>query len=406
MAKKKVVLAYSGGLDTSAVIPWLRENLDCEVVAFVGDVGQGEEELSGIEKKALDSGASTCRVVDLRREFVRDFVFPCLQTGIVYEGCYLLGTSIARPLLAKAQVQVAREVGADALSHGCTGKGNDQVRFESTFAALAPDLEVIAPWRHWNLRSREDLLNYLAQRKIPTTASAKKIYSRDRNLWHISHEGGTLENPASTPPDDVWMLTTDPRRAPDAAQDVAVDFERGAPVAVDGERLAPEQIVAHLNKVAGAHGVGRADILENRLVGMKSRGVYETPGGTVLVAALQGIEQCVLDRETTHWKQEMAIRFAELVYNGRWFTPLREALSACAAKIGERLTGRAVVRLYKGSACLVARSSPFSLYEESYATFSADEVYNQRHAEGFIRLLSLPERIAALKFGPNGGRAY
>jgi argininosuccinate synthase len=404
MAKKKVVLAYSGGLDTSAVIPWLRENMDCEVIAYAGDVGQGEEELAGIEKKALDSGASACKVVDLKREFVEDYVFPTMLGGIHYEHDYLLGTSIARPLLAKAQVDVAREFGADAVSHGCTGKGNDQVRFESTFAALAPDLEVIAPWRHWNLRSREDLLGYLAQRNIPTTASAKKIYSRDRNLWHISHEGGSLEDPACPPPDDVWMLTVNPADAPNKPQDVAIDFEAGRPVAVDGERLAPEQLVAHLNKVAGAHGVGRVDILENRLVGMKSRGVYETPGGAVLIQALKGIEQCVLDRETTHWKQQMAITFAELVYNGRWFTPLREALSACADKIAQRVTGRATVRLFKGSASLVGRASPFSLYEESYATFSADEVYNQKHAEGFIRLLSLPERIAALKFGPNGGR--
>ncbi len=404
MAKKKVVLAYSGGLDTSAVIPWLRENMDCEVIAYAGDVGQGEEELAGIEKKALASGASACKVVDLKREFVDDYVFPTMLAGIHYEHDYLLGTSIARPLLAKAQVDVAREFGADAVSHGCTGKGNDQVRFESTFAALAPDLEVIAPWRHWNLRSREDLLAYLAKRNIPTTATAKKLYSRDRNLWHISHEGGSLEDPACTPPDDVWMLTVNPADAPNKPQDVSIDFEAGRPVAVDGERLAPEQLVAHLNKVAGAHGVGRVDILENRLVGMKSRGVYETPGGTVLVQALKGIEQCVLDRETTHWKQQMAITFAELVYNGRWFTPLREALSACADKIAERLTGRATVRLYKGAAMLVGRSSPNSLYEESYATFSADEVYNQKHAEGFIRLLSLPERIAALKFGPNGGR--
>jgi len=402
---RKVVLAYSGGLDTSAVIPWLRENMDCEVIAFVGDVGQGEEELAGVETKALKSGASSCKVVDLRREFIHDYVFTTLIAGIVYEGRYLLGTSIARPLLAKAQVDVAREYKADALAHGCTGKGNDQVRFESTFAALAPDLEVIAPWRHWNLRSREDLLNYLAERNIPTTATAKKLYSRDRNLWHISHEGGPLEDPACPPPDDVWMLTRNPKDAPDEPRDIAIDYERGRPVAVDGERLAPESLVAHLNAVAGEHGVGRVDILENRLVGMKSRGLYETPGGTVIVEGLRGIEQCVLDRETSHWKDEMAVRFAELVYNGRWFTPLREALSTCAEKIAERLTGRAVVRLYKGSATLVARSSPNSLYEESYATFAADEVYNQKHAEGFIRLLSLPERIAALKFGPGGGRS-
>jgi argininosuccinate synthase len=399
MAKKKVVLAYSGGLDTSAVIPWLRENLDCEVIAFVGDVGQGEEELAGIEQKAADSGAAACRVVDLQREFVSEYVFPTLLAGIHYESDYLLGTSMARPILAKAQVAVAREFGADALAHGCTGKGNDQVRFESTFAALAPDLEVIAPWRSWSLRSREDLLAYLAERNIPTTSSAKKIYSRDRNLWHISHEGGALEDPAAPPPDDVWMLTADPADAPDTPRDVVVAFEGGVPVAVDGERLAPERIVTHLNELAGAHGVGRVDILENRLVGMKSRGLYETPGGTVLAEAIKGVEQCVLDRETLHWKQQMAVTFAELVYNGRWFTPLREALSVCATKIGERLTGEATVRLYKGRAWLVGRASPYSLYEESYATFSADEVYNQQHAEGFIRLLSLPERISALKFG-------
>ena len=399
MAKKKVVLAYSGGLDTSAVIPWLKENMDCEVIAYVGDVGQGAEELEGVEEKAIKSGASACRVVDLTREFVSDYVFPTLLAGIQYEHDYLLGTSIARPLIAKAQVEVAREFGADAVAHGCTGKGNDQVRFESTFSALAPDLEIIAPWRTWNLRSREDLLAFLQERNIPTTSSAKKIYSRDRNLWHISHEGGALEDPAAPPPDDVWMMTADPSQAPDAAQDVTVEFEAGVPVGVNGERLAPEEIVSRLNTIAGEHGVGRVDILENRLVGMKSRGLYETPGGTVLVEAIKGIEQCVLDRETLHWKQQMSVTFAELVYNGRWFTPLREALSTCAAKIGERLTGSSTVRLYKGRAWLVGRSSPFSLYEESYATFSADEVYNQKHAEGFIRLLSLPERIAALKFG-------
>lgn len=399
MAKKKVVLAYSGGLDTSAVIPWLKENMDCEVIAYVGDVGQGAEELEGVEEKAIKSGASACRVVDLTREFVADYVFPTLLAGIQYEHDYLLGTSIARPLIAKAQVEVAREFGADAVAHGCTGKGNDQVRFESTFSALAPDLEIIAPWRTWDLRSREDLLAYLQERNIPTTSSAKKIYSRDRNLWHISHEGGVLEDPAAPPPDDVWMMTADPSQAPDTAQDVTVEFEVGVPVGVNGERLAPEDIVSRLNTIAGEHGVGRVDILENRLVGMKSRGLYETPGGTVLVEAIKGIEQCVLDRETLHWKQQMSVTYAELVYNGRWFTPLREALSTCAAKIGERLTGSSTVRLYKGRAWLVGRSSPFSLYEESYATFSADEVYNQKHAEGFIRLLSLPERIAALKFG-------
>lgn len=401
---KKVVLAYSGGLDTSAIIPWLKENMDCEIIAYAGDVGQGEEELAGLEAKALKSGAVACKVVDLKREFIEHYVWPTLLAGIHYERDYLLGTSIARPLLAKAQVDVAREFGADAVAHGCTGKGNDQVRFEATFAALAPDLEIIAPWRMWKLKSREDLLRYLAERNIPTTATAKKIYSRDRNLWHISHEGGPLEDPAKAPPDDVWMLTRDAADAPDTARDVVVEFEAGRPVAVDGEKLAPERLVAHLNKIAGEHGVGRVDILENRCVGMKSRGLYETPGGTVLVEALKGIEQCVLDRETAQWKQQLALHFAKLVYDGRWFTPLREALSAAAAKIGERLTGKATVRLYKGSAILVGRESPWSLYEENYATFGEEVVYDQKHAEGFIRLMTLPERIAAVKFGPNGGR--
>ncbi|MCC7388762.1 MAG: argininosuccinate synthase [Phycisphaerales bacterium] len=402
---KKVVLAYSGGLDTSAIIPWLKENMDCEIIAYAGDVGQGEEELAGLEAKAIKSGAVACKVVDLKREFVEHYVWPTLLAGIHYERDYLLGTSIARPLLAKAQVAVAREFGAEAVAHGCTGKGNDQVRFEATFAALAPDLEVIAPWRMWKLKSREDLLGYLAERNIPTTATAKKIYSRDRNLWHISHEGGPLENPAQAPPDDVWMMTRDAAAAPDTPRDVVIEFQAGRPVAVDGERLAPEAIVARLNTLGGEHGVGRVDILENRCVGMKSRGLYETPGGTILVEAIKGIEQCVLDRETSQWKQQMALQFAKLVYDGRWFTPLREALSAAAAKIGERLTGKATVRLYKGSARLVGRESPWSLYEENYATFGEEAVYDQKHAEGFIRLMTLPERIAAVKFGPNGGRA-
>ena len=403
---KRVVLAYSGGLDTSAIIPWLKENMDCEIIAYAGDVGQGEEELAGLEAKAIKSGAIACKVVDLKREFIESYVWPTLLAGIHYERDYLLGTSIARPLLAKVQVDVAREFGADAVAHGCTGKGNDQVRFEATFAALAPDLEVIAPWRMWNLRSREDLLAYLAKRDIPTTSTAKKIYSRDRNLWHISHEGGALENPAQSPPDDVWMLTRDAADAPDEARDVVIEFKAGRPIAVDGEKLAPEILVAHLNRIAGEHGVGRVDILENRCVGMKSRGLYETPGGTVLVQALKGIEQCMLDRETMQWKQQMSLVFAKLVYDGRWFTPLREALSAAADKIGERLTGKATVRLFKGSAMLVGRESPWSLYEENYATFGEEVVYDQKHAEGFIRLMTLPERIAAVKFGPNGGRAF
>lgn len=394
---KKVVLAYSGGLDTSAIIPWLVENVGCEVVACVADVGQGDAELEGVEEKALKSGASECHVVDLRREFIEDYVFPTIITGGVYEGSYLLGTAIARPVIAKAQVRIAREVGADGLAHGCTGKGNDQVRFESTFAALAPDLEVIAPWRHWKLRSREDLIDYIESRGVPCSASRTKIYSRDRNLWHISHEGGAIEDTWNAPPDDVWVMTQDPAKAPDVPGEVEIGFESGRPVSLDGEPMNPEDLVGSLNALGGRHGVGRVDIVENRLVGMKSRGLYETPGGTIILAALRGLEQLVLDRETLHYREHLGLTFAELVYNGRWFTPLRRALSACAENMMEKVTGRVVVRVYKGTATTIRRESPNSLYSEDFATFGADDVYDHKHSEGFIRLLSLPERIAALK---------
>ena len=393
---KKVVLAYSGGLDTSAIVPWLVENKGCEVIAFVADVGQGADELAGVEKKAKASGASACYVADLRREFIEDYVFPTIISGAVYEGRYLLGTSMARPVIAKAQVELAREVGADAVAHGCTGKGNDQVRFEATFAALAPDLAVIAPWREWDLRSREDLLAYLDERKIPCSSSLTKIYSRDRNLWHISHEGGAIENPWHEPPEDAWMLTTSPMEAPDTPVDVMIGFEQGVPVSVDGVKMPGHELVAKLNSIAGPHGVGRVDLVENRCVGMKSRGLYETPGGTVIVEALRGLEEMVLDRETLHFRQELALRFARLVYDGRWFTTQRDAIAVCCARIAERTTGDVVVRLYKGTATTIKRRSPMSLYSEDFATFGADEVYNQKHAEGFIRLLTLPERIAAL----------
>ncbi|MBL0927929.1 MAG: argininosuccinate synthase [Phycisphaerales bacterium] len=395
---RKIVLAYSGGLDTSVVMPWLKETYPgCEIVAFVGDVGQGDEELDGIEKKAKRTGASSCHVVDLRREFVEEYVFPTLIAGSVYEGRYLLGTSMARPVLAKAQVAVARKVGADAVAHGCTGKGNDQVRFESTFAALAPDLQVIAPWRTWNLRSREQLLAYLAERNIPCSASATKIYSRDRNLWHISHEGGALENPWNPPPDDIWTMTADPRHAPDKPRDVTIAFEKGRPLSIDGKKYAPEQIISVLNDLASPHGVGRVDLIENRLVGMKSRGCYETPGGTVLMEALRALEELVLDRDTRQHREELSITWGKMVYDGRWFTPLREALWAALSKIAEPLTGEVVVRLFKGGATAIRRRSPSSLYNEQFATFGADEVYNQAHAEGFIRLYSLPSRIRAMK---------
>lgn len=393
---KKVVLAYSGGLDTSAIVPWLKENYGCEVICFVADVGQGEAELEGVEAKAIASGASECHIVDLKDEFVADYIYPTLKTGCIYEGTYLLGTSMARPIIAKAQVEIARKVGADALAHGCTGKGNDQVRFESCFAALAPELKVIAPWREWDLTSRESLLDYLAERNIPCSASLTKIYSRDANAWHISTEGGELENPWNEPSDQVWTITASPEQAPDKAEYVSVLVEKGAIVGVNGERYSPYECLMQLNAIAAPHGVGRIDIVENRLVGMKSRGCYETPGGTVMVAALQAIDELVLDKTSRKWKELLGNEFAHLVYDGRWFTPLKASVLAGAEALSEYATGEVVLKLYKGQVTPVQKRSPNSLYSESFATFGADEVYNQAHAEGFIRLYSLSSRIAAL----------
>lgn len=394
---KKVVLAYSGGLDTSAIVPWLKENYGCEVVAFVADVGQGAEELEGVEEKAKASGASECHVVDLKDEFVKSYVYPTLKTGAIYEGTYLLGTAMARPIIAKAQVEVARKVGADALAHGCTGKGNDQVRFESCYAALAPDLQVIAPWREWELSSRESLLDYLAERNIPCSASATKIYSRDANAWHISHEGGELEDPWCEPTDKVWTMTTSPEQAPDKPEYVSVTVENGAITAVNDKELSPFECLNVLNDIAAKHGVGRVDIVENRLVGMKSRGCYETPGGTVMMAALQAIDELVLDKTSRSWKAQLSEQFAQLLYDGRWFTPLQQSVMAAAESLCSTASGEVVLKLYKGSVTAVQKRSPNSLYSEDFATFGADEVYNQAHAEGFIRLFSLPSRIAALQ---------
>ncbi|MBT1449829.1 argininosuccinate synthase [Glaciecola sp. XM2] len=394
---KKVVLAYSGGLDTSAIMPWLKENYDCEVVAFAADVGQGDEELEGLEAKALASGASECHIVDLKEEFVRDFIYPTVKTGAVYEGEYLLGTSMARPVIAKAQVEVARKVGADALSHGCTGKGNDQVRFEGAFAALAPDLKVIAPWREWDMVSREDLLDYLASRNIKSSASATKIYSRDANAWHISHEGGELEDPWCEPSKQVWTMTVDPQDAPNTPETVSLSFEKGELVKVNGTSLSPYNALMTLNTIAAAHGVGRIDIVENRLVGMKSRGCYETPGGTVLVKAYKALECLVLDKSALKYREQIGLEFAHVMYDGRWFTALNDALLAGAQSFAELVTGDIVVKLYKGTATVVQRRSPNSLYSEDFATFGADDVYDQSHAEGFIRLFSLSSRIKALK---------
>lgn len=393
---KKVVLAYSGGLDTSAIIPWLKENYDCEVVAFVADVGQGEEELVGIEEKAIASGASACYIADLKEEMVADYIYPSLKTGAVYEGKYLLGTSMARPIIAKAQVECALEVGADALCHGCTGKGNDQVRFESAFAALAPQLKVIAPWREWNLRSREALLDYLAERNIPCTASLEKIYSRDANAWHISTEGGVLEDTWHAPNDLCWVWTVDPEQAPDQPETVSLLVEKGEVVAVDGERMSPYQVLTTLNEKGARHGVGRIDIVENRLVGMKSRGCYETPGGTIMMEALRGVEQLVLDKDCFEYREEIGLKASHLIYDGRWFTPLCKALLAAAESLAEPVSGEVVVKLYKGQATVVQKRSLNSLYSEEFATFGEDDVYDHSHAGGFIRLYSLSSRIRAL----------
>ena len=393
----KVVLAYSGGLDTSAIIPWLKENYDCEVVAFAADVGQGDEELEGLKEKAIATGASECYIVDLKEEFVKEYIFPTITTGAVYEGEYLLGTSMARPVIAKAQVEIARKVGADALCHGCTGKGNDQVRFEGAFNALAPDLAVIAPWREWDMVSREDLLAYLAERNIKTTASATKIYSRDANAWHISHEGGELEDPWCEPSKQVWTMTVDPEEAPDQAERVNLKFFEGALTHVNGKEVSPYEGLVELNKLAAAHGVGRIDIVENRLVGMKSRGCYETPGGTVLLKAYKALETMVLDKASLKHREQLALEFSHVMYDGRWFTPLSDALIAGAASFAKYVTGEIVVKLYKGQATVTQRQSPNSLYSEDFATFGADDVYDQKHAEGFIRLFSLSSRIAALK---------
>lgn len=397
---KKVVLAYSGGLDTSAIIPWLKENYDCEVVAFAADVGQGEEELEGLHEKAIQTGASECYIVDLKEEFVADYIFPTITTGAVYEDDYLLGTSMARPVIAKAQVEIARKVGADALCHGCTGKGNDQVRFESAFAALAPDLQVIAPWREWDMVSREDLLDYLAERDIKTSASATKIYSRDANAWHISHEGGELEDPWCEPTKQIWTMTVDPEDAPDSPERVQLTFDQGRLVAVNKEHLSPYQALVKLNDIAAAHGVGRIDIVENRLVGMKSRGCYETPGGTVIMAAYKALECLVLDKAAFKHREQLGLEFSHVMYDGRWFTALSDSLLAGAGSFAKQVTGDIVVKLYKGSATVVQRRSPNSLYSEAFATFGEDDVYDQKHAEGFIRLFSLSSRIQALNANP------
>ena len=400
---KKVVLAYSGGLDTSIIVPWLRENYGCEVVCFCADIGQGEE-LSGLEAKALASGASKLVLKDLRHEFAADFLYPMLQAGAVYEGKYLLGTSIARPLIAQWQVRVAEQEGADGVAHGCTGKGNDQVRFELTYKALNPSLHVIAPWREWTIRSREDALAFAESHHVPVSATLRSIYSRDRNLWHLSHEGGPLERPAQEPEESLYQWTVSPGQAPDQPEEITVGFERGLPVSVDGRRLDPAELVATVNALGARHGIGRVDLVENRLVGMKSRGVYETPGGTILSLAHAELESLCLDRDVAHYKQHVALDYAELVYYGKWFTTLREALQAFVTETQATVTGTVSLRLYKGNVIVTGRQSVESLYREDFATFAQDEVYNQRDAEGFINLFGLPLKVRAMRELTESGR--
>ncbi len=401
---RKVVLAYSGGLDTSVIVPWLRENYGCEVICFCADLGQ-EEELEGLEAKAKASGASKLYIRDVREEFLTDFVFPTMQAGAVYEREYLLGTSFARPLIAKHMVEIAELEGADAVAHGATGKGNDQVRFELTVMALNPKLRIIAPWREWDIRSREDALAYARKHNVPVAATEKSIYSRDRNLFHLSHEGGLLENPWNEPEPSMFQLSVDPELAPNEPVYVEIGFEQGVPVSIDGERLPPVELFSRLNRLAGAHGVGRVDIVENRLVGMKSRGVYETPAGTVIHRAHQALESMCLDKYTMHFKDFIAVKYAELVYNGMWYTQLREALDGFVRITQRTVTGVVRMKLYKGNAIIAGRKSDFSLYREDYASFGREDVYNQKDAEGFIHLFGLPLKVEALLALDGGGQS-
>ena len=395
MTTKKIVLAYSGGLDTSIIIPWLKENHGYEVHCYCGDLGQGADELTNLEEKAASSGAASCRVDNLQREWLEDYVWPCVRAMAVYEGRYLLGTSMARALLAKGQVDYAREVGATAVAHGCTGKGNDQVRFELAYQALAPDLDIVVPWRHWDIHSREDALDYADKHGIEVTASRTKIYSRDRNLWHISHEGGVLEFPENAPPDDVWMLTTDPAKAPDTPHTLTLSFEHGVPTRLDGEALPAEQLLERLNAIGGAHGVGRIDICENRLVGMKSRGVYETPGGTILIEAARTLRSLTMERDAFRLCEKLMPDYSDLVYTGRWFHPARRAMDAFFREATQCVTGEVTVKLFKGTATSITSSSPHSLYSEDLATFGQSANFDQADSYGFVKLYGLPGAVAS-----------
>ncbi|MBR6523854.1 MAG: argininosuccinate synthase [Clostridia bacterium] len=402
MAKEKVVLAYSGGLDTSIIIPWLKENYDYEVIAVCGDVGQGKE-TEGLEEKALKTGASKLYIENLQEEYVTDFIWPTLKAGALYEGKYMLGTSHARPCIAKRIVEIARAEGATAICHGCTGKGNDQVRFELTIKALAPEMKIIAPWRIWDIKSREEEIEYAEARGIPVPVTKEDNYSMDRNIWHLSHEGMDLEDPANEPNyEKILKMITPPEKAPDKATYITIDFEKGVPVAIDGKKYdSAVELVKKVNEIAGANGVGIDDIVENRLVGMKSRGVYETPGGTVLYAAHKELEYLCLDKQTLHYKMDLANKFADLVYDGLWYTPLREAMSAFVDSTQETVTGTVKLKLYKGSITPAGTTSPYSLYDEEIATFSEDEVYDQKDSAGFINLFGLPLKVRAMMMAKN-----
>ncbi|MEX1377055.1 MAG: argininosuccinate synthase [Eubacteriales bacterium] len=395
MSKEKVILAYSGGLDTSIIIPWLKENYDLEVIAMAADVGQGEE-LDPLNEKAIKSGASKIYIEDLTKVFVEEYIFPTLKAGAKYEGKYLLGTSFARPIIAKRLVEIAEKEGATTICHGCTGKGNDQVRFELSIKALNPHIKIIAPWRIWDIKSREQAIDYAKERNIPLPVSKKRPYSMDRNIWHLSHEGADLEDPWNEPPKDLNLICKNIEDAPDSAEYVEIEFAEGTPIAVNGEKLGAVELITKLNEIGAKHGVGVLDIVENRLVGMKSRGVYETPAGAILYEAHENLESITLDKDTLHYKQKMALEFADMVYNGKWFTPLREALSAFVDETQKTVTGTAKIKLYKGNIIPAGVKSKYSLYSEEFATFGEDEVYNQKDSEGFINLYGLPLKVGAL----------
>ncbi|MDO9545617.1 MAG: argininosuccinate synthase [Pelolinea sp.] len=392
---KKVILAYSGGLDTSIIVPWLIENYGCEVICFTADLGQ-EQELDGLEEKALKSGASKVIIEDLRETFITDYIFPTMQAGAIYERKYLLGTSFARPLIAKRQVEIAEEEGADGLAHGATGKGNDQVRFEVSAMALNPTLSIISPWREWDILSREDAIEYAEQHNVPLAQTKRFIYSRDRNIWHMSHEGGILEDPWQEPEEEMYTVSASPFDAPDESEEIELEFEFGLPIGLNGKKMSALELVTQLNQIGGKHGIGRIDLVENRLVGMKSHGVFETPGGTILYMAHQELESICLDKDTLHYKQMLALRYAELVYDGKWFCQLREALDAFVLVTQKHVTGHVRLKLYKGNIIVIGRKSPYSLYREDYASFGQMDIYDQQDAKGFINLWGLPMKVDAL----------